>query len=141
MEVGFIHLRATILASGMLDNTVDKTNNYECEKTRVNDLLQAGYCIENINGSVKPKALLEKLVKKELNDWWKDSRYNVQVDAEITRAMDMLKHEVSRLHIRVIGETTTRLFVENITCNEYVSVQKSILGRFPGLITYYAPTR
>lgn len=134
-EVGFIYLHATILGSGILDDIVDDTVNYACEKSRVNALLHARYDIENVE--CESRDIIGKLIKNELGRWWQDSRYNTMI-------IDIAKKIIEIMRIKLIDKCTiiaSSAYVFTVTglsYTDFLMIQSDIRTKYRGLIAFYS---
>lgn len=136
-EIGFIHFSASILASGLLDTRVVHCNNYDREKEIVKNLLNARYDVDTI--AERSRQLIADLIRRQLDKWWLQSRYNVQIDLLRSEIMSCLADEVRKFGRIIVKTRGQSMFVDSLSNTEFEIITAAISARWPGLIMYYEP--
>lgn len=137
-EIGFIHMCASILSNGFIDGKILECENYKKEKSRVKSLMIARYDIERIRERSQP--LIANLIKKELSNWWKESRYNVQINAIREEIMDFLANELKKMDKEIICINNQNIYIKSFSDGDFADISSLIENRWPGMIFYYEPT-
>lgn len=133
-EIGYIHLAATTLASGLISKQVDRCDNYDKEFKHVNLLLTARYDIETL--ADRSRAVFASLIKSAFQDWWAKSRYNVQIDIVMRDIMKFTIDQLEHYKHKIIKRGVSVLVVDDVTDDEFNNIQGLIEITWPGLISY-----
>jgi KaiC/GvpD/RAD55 family RecA-like ATPase len=133
-EFGFIHLPASILAGDLLDEQVEASTFYAEEKERVKKLMMARMDIDDVNS--RSRLVVAKLIKKELNNWWKESLYNMQVDAKMTEIIDFVSSQVKSLGHSIIFKGRCNIIIDDISDVDCRKIKDSVIAKWNGLLIY-----
>lgn len=136
-EIGFIHILATIMGNGLIDEKIDQHRDYIEEKYRTLTLLSARYDIEDIND--RSRRLIAYMIKKEIQCWWSTSRYNLQVDAVRAEIMNCLCAALLRFNAKILRVNSQNVYVEKISEADYNAVYDNVMSKYPCVIMYCDP--
>jgi hypothetical protein len=134
-KIGYLYLSASIIAGGFLDQQIDNTSNYEHEKLRAKKLLRIVSNVEDL--SYELREFVIESVEHELHKWWRDSRYNVVVDAIIKKIMILTERELIAHNKRIVSKNNHSIITENLLFNELNDILRAVNKIYPGLIAYY----
>lgn len=145
-EIGYVHMAATILGTGMLNTIIQPCENYDKEKRTVNLLLRARFDIDSL--PERSRTLFANIITQAIKKWWQESRYNVEIVKKITEIMDVLEEKIESSVVsqspvvttqshHIMTRKFTSIVVDKMHIDEFKTIQASIDNLYPGLLSYH----
>ncbi len=110
-KIEFTYIHAAILHAGLIDDAAAECPNYRREKQLVGDLLQIG--------PARP-------VDTEMKKWWRDSRYNVQIELVRKRMMRELTDALAQMNVSISGTSLQSVTVDNFTFANFAVLRSKL---------------
>jgi hypothetical protein len=139
IELGYIHLHATLLASGLADTRIPTCAQAAAEKRTVQRLLHARYDIAAL--PEESRVVVDELINKGIREWWRTSRYNTSLlslaDEVVGTLSAECQAEASNAGAVVIQRATHSAVRIPADADMLINIHKKMNDRYPGLIFYW----
>lgn len=134
-EIGFVYIRAKILANDLIEKRIEKCDNYHSECATVKALLDAHYDIVDVPR--RSRKIISKLIGERLKKWWQQSRYNVQIDTLRDEILGAVIDMLIKLDCKILKIDDRRILVDVITQEDFLEISKTISMKWNGIIMYH----